>query len=374
MADDNTRMLQDLSHELRDALSPAVSALDVLRLKKFEPEAARIASEQIERGLRRAVEAVSAFVLAEQCEAGSVALDVGRHPLDAIVSAALERASPTSAGRLVAAPGSQVEVAVDAVRTAEALAAVVRHALAVSVPRGELQLRSTGNTIVVRTRSEPATVPDEGWFAPFRGRRPGDMALRTARRLIVLQGGRLEVRRDETGEIEFRIDLPCTPAERAAAENGRERRAAAQAETRASAEEERQRPAELILIVDDSAPVRAAYRDALAEFGYRVAEAENAEVALRILEQDLPDVALIDINLTRMNGFDLARAIRAAKGGAVRLIMLSGMTLDATRRGLALEAGFDECLDKMSGPAALHRLLGGASDGGGRASPRAGPR
>ncbi|MBV8495447.1 MAG: hypothetical protein JO361_01560, partial [Gammaproteobacteria bacterium] len=60
MADDNTRMLQDLSHELRDALSPAVSALDVLRLKKFEPEAARIASEQIERGLRRAIEAVSA--------------------------------------------------------------------------------------------------------------------------------------------------------------------------------------------------------------------------------------------------------------------------------------------------------------------------
>ena len=113
----------------------------------------------------------------------------------------------------------------------------------------------------------------------------------------------------------------------------------------------------------DSREVRRAYREALVALGYRVVEAADGEQALRALDEDTPDVALIDIHLPRINGYRLAQAIRARGGAAIYLVMLSGMALDAVTRRLAREAGFDDCLDKMSGPIALRDLL---STGGGK--------
>jgi CheY-like chemotaxis protein len=113
-----------------------------------------------------------------------------------------------------------------------------------------------------------------------------------------------------------------------------------------------------ILIVDDSAEVRRAYRDALVALGCTVTEAGDAEEALSAVEDDPPDVALIDIHLPGVNGYRLAQTIRRRSGAAIHLVMLSGMTLDAPTRDLAREAGFDDCLDKMAGPIALRELIG----------------
>jgi CheY-like chemotaxis protein len=112
-----------------------------------------------------------------------------------------------------------------------------------------------------------------------------------------------------------------------------------------------------VLIVDDSAHVRRSYHEALGALGYTVTEAADAEQALSALASSAPDVALIDIHLPRMSGFQLARAIRGQAGGSIFLVMLTGVTLDATTRKLAREAGFDESLDKMAGPVALRELL-----------------
>jgi two-component system, sensor histidine kinase len=112
-----------------------------------------------------------------------------------------------------------------------------------------------------------------------------------------------------------------------------------------------------ILIVDDSAEVRKAYREALIAFGYTVSEAVSGEEALASIEREPPEAALIDIHLPQMNGYRLAQTVKSRVGTRVRLIMLSGMTMDALTRRLSREAGFDDCLDKMAGPAALHQLL-----------------
>jgi CheY-like chemotaxis protein len=117
-------------------------------------------------------------------------------------------------------------------------------------------------------------------------------------------------------------------------------------------------PAGRILIVDDSVELRRAYRDTLVALGCTVTEAGDAEEALSAVEDDPPDVALIDIHLPSVNGYRLAQTIRRRSGAAIHLVMLSGMTLDAATRGLAREAGFDDCLDKMAGPIALRELIG----------------
>src|SRR5436853_123448 len=87
------------------------------------------------------------------------------------------------------------------------------------------------------------------------------------------------------------------------------------------------------------------------------ARARGSRMALRTTVEAAPDVALIDIHLPGMNGYRLAQALKARASPNMRLVMLSGMTLDDTTLRLSRDAGFDDCIDKAAGPKALHALL-----------------
>jgi len=101
-----------------------------------------------------------------------------------------------------------------------------------------------------------------------------------------------------------------------------------------------------------------------------VTEAGNAEEALRTTVEATHDVALIDIHLPGMNGYRLAQALKARKRSGMRLVMLSGMTLDDITLRLSRNAGFDDCIDKAAGPKALHALLQAPSGSHGPAAYR----
>jgi CheY-like chemotaxis protein len=225
-----------------------------------------------------------------------------------------------------------------------------------SAPRGSVvEVRSLGGVepqIRVRSSVDPANRPGEEWFTGY-GARNARMALRTARRIMSLQGGGLELLRcnDEQCECEFVLRFAAARAETEARHQDARPQQAQAPQPRTS------RAAERILLVEDSYEVRRAYREALVTLGYTVLEAADAEQALSGLEGTTPDVVLIDIHLPRMNGYRLAQTIRARVGEGIYLVMLSGMALDAVTRGLAQEAGFDDCLDKMAGPLALRELL-----------------
>lgn len=357
----NIVLIQDLAHELRDALSPASGALDLLRIQGQEPRARTAAADKIERGLHRALATVDAFLLAAAAEQGSLTLSIRREPMAALARALAESMPERLRGRWqLLEPLSQDEVAIDRARAAEALGALVRHACAVAEPGSTVAVRSGGREVRVQARMLGGMTPSSEWFVPFRGRHAGDMALRTARELIRLQGGALQLLQPAPDTLEFvALFAPASAvATRVPAEDPPARR-------RADFAARRPRTAPRsnhILIVDDSARVRAAYQEILEASGYTVSLAATAEDAQRRLEHERPDAVLIDIHLTGMNGFELARAIRARSGGAIQLVMLSGMTLDGTRRRLAEEAGFDACLDKMAGPIAVHELLRGTLD------------
>ena len=68
MSHSEPTLIRKLAHELRDALSPLASAADLARLRRFDPESSRLLAEKVERGLRRALQVLDAFVLAEQSE------------------------------------------------------------------------------------------------------------------------------------------------------------------------------------------------------------------------------------------------------------------------------------------------------------------
>jgi CheY-like chemotaxis protein len=351
-------LVRELAHELRDALSPLASSADLARLRKFDPETSRLLAEKVERGLRRALAILDAFVLAEQCESGTLPLSLRRVPLNEIVQAVQGALGEQPRLRFsLATPGTGAMGQADAARSAQVLTAVLQHAVAVAARDSlvAVQVVAKAAQPQIRVRIEPGDTPMDEWFATYRGAE-GGIALRTARRIMALQGGALELVKSAPDEW---VLLMRFAAEGAEADTPR------QDSLPPPQPGDRSRPAEAsgattgrrILIVDDSLEVRRAYREALAALGYSVVEAADAEQALSVLEDSRPQVALIDIHLPRMNGYRLAQAIRVRAGAPIYLVMLSGMALDAVTRGLAREAGFDDCLDKMAGPIALRELL-----------------
>ncbi|HWW33530.1 MAG TPA: response regulator [Steroidobacteraceae bacterium] len=341
----NRSLIRELAHELRDALSPLASSADLARLRGFDADASQLLADKVERGLRRTRAILDAFVLAEQYEVGALQLALRSVPLADILQAIRAELVEHETGRIAFVPASgQAVVRADAERSAQALRALLQELAATAVNGSpiEVQPASTAEPeIRIHTHGDPRALPR--------------MALRTARRIMELQGGELElVGKSEVGcelVIRFRAaEEQTAPAGPPAPSAGMSRPSVP---TDAGG-------VHSILIVDDSVEVRRSYREVLGALGYTVTEAGDAEQALQALERGVPDVALIDIHLPRMSGYRLAQTIRSRAGASIHLVMLCGTTLDAATRKLAREAGFDECLDKMAGPIALRKMIASA--------------
>jgi CheY-like chemotaxis protein len=95
--------------------------------------------------------------------------------------------------------------------------------------------------------------------------------------------------------------------------------------------------------------------------GVEVYSAENGIDGLALIERMRPDLALIDLGLPIMSGFELARRARGNPAHArTRMVALSGYGQDSDIQA-ALDAGFDEHLTKPPDPARLEQLLRGGA-------------
>jgi DNA-binding response OmpR family regulator len=100
--------------------------------------------------------------------------------------------------------------------------------------------------------------------------------------------------------------------------------------------------------------------EALTLAGFQCQSADNGLAGLSLIDSTMPDVAIVDVGLPAMDGFELARRIRAdAKYAGVRLIALTGYGQREDRQH-AIEAGFNVHLVKPIEPLELVRLLGGS--------------
>ena len=118
-----------------------------------------------------------------------------------------------------------------------------------------------------------------------------------------------------------------------------------------------------ILVVDDNADAALTLVELLRVLGYQAESAHDGERALRQLDIFRPQLALLDISLPGMDGYELARQVRARPdGAALRLVALTGYGQEDDR-ARARAAGFDEHLvkpveiDQLTGT--IERLLGG---------------
>jgi two-component system, chemotaxis family, CheB/CheR fusion protein len=112
-----------------------------------------------------------------------------------------------------------------------------------------------------------------------------------------------------------------------------------------------------VLIVEDDADNREMLRQLMELDGHRVITAGDGAAGLQAMAEHRPDVALVDLRLPVLNGYEVARRARAdADCRCVRLIALTGYGRVQDRQAV-LEAGFDEHLVKPVDPDELSRAL-----------------
>jgi chemosensory pili system protein ChpA (sensor histidine kinase/response regulator) len=125
-----------------------------------------------------------------------------------------------------------------------------------------------------------------------------------------------------------------------------------------TAEETAAQAAPLVLVVDDSLTVRRVTQRLLVREGYRVILAKDGIEALERLAEDLPQVVLSDIEMPRMDGFDLVRNIRGdARLRALPVIMITSR-IAQKHRDYAAELGVDHYLGKPYSEEDLLALIG----------------
>jgi chemosensory pili system protein ChpA (sensor histidine kinase/response regulator) len=101
-----------------------------------------------------------------------------------------------------------------------------------------------------------------------------------------------------------------------------------------------------VMVVDDSLTVRRVTQRLLERNGYRTILAKDGVDAMRELEQHIPDIMLVDIEMPRMDGYDLTRNVRSNNATRqIPIIMITSRTAEKHRR-VAIELGVNEYLGK----------------------------
>jgi CheY-like chemotaxis protein len=113
-----------------------------------------------------------------------------------------------------------------------------------------------------------------------------------------------------------------------------------------------------IVVVDDDEDMRETFRDFLQHHGQLVHSACDGTAGLALILAEKPDLAFIDIGLPGLNGYEVARQVRAVLGRSIWLIAVTGYGGESHRRE-ALAAGFDTHLPKPVDTAAVERMLQG---------------
>lgn len=112
-----------------------------------------------------------------------------------------------------------------------------------------------------------------------------------------------------------------------------------------------------ILVVDDSVVVVEAVRDALEKDGYSVMTAGDGLEALDLIKKNAFDLILLDIDMPRMNGYQLCKLLKRDENfKAIPVVMLTAKSSEADRMW-GLKAGSDEYLVKPFNYAKVKEII-----------------
>ena len=354
-----------LGHELRNPLAPIQTALQLMRLRgNGGAEGERTV---IQRQVNHLTRLVDDLLDVSRITRGKVGLKRERVEMADIVAKAIETASPLleqRAHRLnVEVPRRGLIVDGDPIRLGQIVSNLLTNAAKYTNSGGRITVRAArvGDEIVLHVTDTgigiaPELVPSifnlfvQGRQSSERSQGGLGLGLTIVRSLVALHGGTVSAHSDGPGKgSEFVVRLPAPPVR------------AADSKGSYWPDEALASPADRlrILVVDDNEDAADMLAQALAMKGHHTRVAHDGLMAIRVSGEFKPAVALLDIGLPVMDGYELAGRLRGLGGmDDLRLIAVTGYGQD-TDRQRSRAAGFEKHLVKPIDVEALETLLTG---------------
>jgi signal transduction histidine kinase/ActR/RegA family two-component response regulator len=345
-----------LGHELRNPLAAIASATEILKRLGTTTGAAGQSRAVIERQVRHLKRLVDDLLDAARVQAGKVTLD--RRPLD--LAEAVHRAvsvvqsTDPTIQHVVQVDAQPVGVSFDPARLEQIIVNLLTNALKFTPAGGAIRVgvRAEADTAILVVEDEGIGIPED--VLPrifdlfFQGERTAarsegglGIGLTLVKTLTELHGGTIEARTGGAGlGSAFVIRLPQV----ALPKNAARRRLPHSTEHRR------------ILIIEDNDDARDMLKTWMTLEGHDVLEAANGVEGVKMLINERPEVAFIDIGLPGIDGYEVARMARQQADLATRLVALTGYGQAADRQR-SFQAGFDDFVVKPVDPVRLTQIL-----------------
>ena len=343
-----------LGHELRNPLAAITTSSEVLRFEDPDENISNHALDVIERQTKQMTRLVEDLLDVTKFTMGKVTLKsedfdlarLSRRVVDMWVQSGRVRE-----GR-IQIHSESVWLNGDMGRVEQVLSNLLDNAVKFSSPDQpiEVRVRANGNHGLLEVCDRGEGIPKElqeqlfGLFVqgprgPDRARGGLGLGLALVRRIVEMHGGSIVVTSDGAGQgSSFSACFPAIAAPQVVTETD---------ENKCGQTDSRR-----ILIVEDNDDAREMMEAMLSLEGHQVRVAAHGATAIDDLKSDPADVVLLDIGLPDLDGYEVARRVRALAGGRIKLIALTGYGQAEDQRR-AYEAGFDFHLTK---PVALEKL------------------
>jgi PAS domain S-box-containing protein len=358
------QFLATLAHELRNPLAPIRQAAMISKAAGATDAQKRWSHDVISRQVHHMSLLLDDLLDISRITRGTLDLRMEMTDLAAIIDAAIETARPSIDAKRhtfsAELPPEPIHFAADPLRLAQVLSNLLTNAAKYTDAGGSIKLRASADeeTVTVEVIDTgiglaPDTVAQV--FTMFSQVKSGEdrsegglgIGLALSRGLIDLHGGSIEARSAGVGlGSEFVVKLPrrsITSGNRASLPMASERNAP------------RKRR---VLIADDNRDAAESLATLLRMDGHEVAVVHDGKQALATFQQFIPEVALLDIGMPELNGYEVARQVRQGSlGRAVMLIAITGWGKEADK-ARALAAGFNHHFTKPVEPDRISELLG----------------
>ena len=363
------QFLAMLSHELRNPLGAIVTATALLKSPRAATNTPKFLAI-LERQSEQMADLLDDLLEASRVTQNKIALK--RQVID-LRSAAREAAD--SARGLIESRGLKFTVDLDGeplwidadpARLQQIQVNLLNNAAKYTPKGGHVSLRvqQEDATAVFRLQDDGVGLPPEMAESIFelfvQSKRTLDrsagglgVGLTLVRSLVNLHGGTVQVHSDGEGKgCEFVVRLPLTDRKEVVQEERPDPPPRRLGPSRRPLKEGAK-----VVIVEDRADSREVLCELLSQEGFACRTAENGAEGLALIDEIRPDVAILDLGLPGMDGFELARRLRAdAKHSGMLLIALTGYG-QPSERARGQEVGFDEHLVKPVNLDELTRLF-----------------
>jgi signal transduction histidine kinase/ActR/RegA family two-component response regulator len=349
-----------LAHELRNPLAPIASALDILKQPEVDPAVATKAIQVADRQVHQMTRLVDDLLDVSRIMRGKIELQKEQVELANVIARAVETVQPLIDRErhelTVELPEDAVWIEADLVRLAQAVANLLSNAAKYTEAGGHIYLSAVveNGQLVISVRDsgigiDPATLPK--LFEMFMQAAPGSsrsrgglgIGLTLVKNLVELHGGAIAAHSDGLGQgSEFMIRMPHTEMPMDAAP--------------APAAPAGKSPRRRILVVDDNVDAAQSLAMLLRLRGHDVQTAFGGPEALQAAKIDEPELVFLDIGMPVMDGYEVARGLRAQFASELTIIALTGWGTEQDRQR-SREAGFDHHLTKPVDLAALEEVL-----------------